>query len=455
MNTHSRWRNGAKKLAVTAAVGLAMTAGLAGCSGGTSAGTDSTSSTSQAQIDAALKKKTALTIWTWATTLGGIVDAFEKKYPDVTINVVNVGTGAAHYTKLENAIKAGSGAPDLATVEYQVLPQFALEDSLVDLNTFGYGDLKDQFTPSVWNSTNVNGGLYELPHNAGPMALFYNKTVFDRFGIAVPKTWDEYAAAAKKIHAADPSVYLAADAGDPGFTTSMLWASGAEPFKTSGTSDVSIDLAGADVKKFTDFYQPLIDDKLLMPATGFSNEWYQGLANGKIASLVTGAWMAGSLKSGVPTGAGQWRVAPLPTYADGEKASAMNGGGGYAMLKQSPKQHQLVAAAFLKFMEAGPGVQLSIDAGQFPATVADQKSQTFLDAENPYFGGQQINKVFAQSAADALTGWQYLPYQSYANTVYSDTVGQAYLGKTTLADGLKAWGAKLSDYGKQQGFTVK
>ncbi|WP_245635912.1 ABC transporter substrate-binding protein [Herbiconiux solani] len=410
---------------------------------------------SEADIENALDQETTITIWTWATTLTGIIEAFEKEHPKITVDVVNVGTGAAHYTKLENALKAGSGAPDLATVEYSVLPQFALGGNLVDLNTFGYGDLEDQFTPSVWNSTNLDGGLYELPHNAGPMALFYNKTVFDQFGIEVPTTWAEYAAAAKKIHEADPTVYLAADNGDAGFTTSMLWAAGSKPFETTGTSDVTIDLSDEGAKKFTDFYSPLLEDGLLAPTAGFSNEWYQGLASGKIASLATGAWMAGSLKSGVPTGAGQWRVAPLPTYEAGEKASAMNGGGGYAMLNQSPEQNQLVAAAFLKYMETGPGVQLSIDAGQFPATVADLQSQAFLDKPNDYFGGQDINKVFAESAENVVPGWQYLPYQSYANSVFGDTAGQAYIGHTSLEDGLKAWGDQLVTFGNEQGFTAK
>ncbi|MFB2596685.1 ABC transporter substrate-binding protein [Herbiconiux sp. P17] len=455
MKKHSRWRLGARKTALTAATGLALTALLAGCATSSPASPTAAPAVSQSDIDKALDQETTITIWTWATTLTGIVEAFEKEHPKITVNVVNVGTGAAHYTKLENALKAGSGAPDLATVEYSVLPQFALGGDLVDLNTFGYGDLEDEFSPSVWNSTTIDGGLYELPHNAGPMALFYNKTVFDQFGIEVPTTWAEYADAAKKIHAADPTVYLAADNGDAGFTTSMLWAAGSKPFQTDGTTDVTIDMSDEGAQKLTDFYSPLIEDGLLAPLAGFSNEWYQGLANGKIATLATGAWMAGSLKSGVPTGAGQWRVAPLPVYEKGDKASAMNGGGGYAMLNQSSEQNQLVSAAFLKYMEAGPGVQLSIDAGQFPATVADLESDDFLNKPNDYFGGQEINKIFAQSAADVVPGWQYLPYQSYANTVFGDTAGQAYIGKTTLADGLEAWGDQLVTFGNQQGFTVK
>ena len=81
----------------------------------------------------ALQKETTITVWRWAPQLEPIVKAFEEKYPKVNVNLENVGTGNDHYTKLQNAIKAGSGAPDVAQIEYSALPQFALSDSLVDL----------------------------------------------------------------------------------------------------------------------------------------------------------------------------------------------------------------------------------------------------------------------------------------------------------------------------------
>ncbi|TFV99917.1 ABC transporter substrate-binding protein [Leifsonia flava] len=451
MSSTSRWRRSLKKTTVIGAVGLAVIAGLTGCAGATPAAAPETSA---ADMKAAVDKGADLTLWTWSTNVQNAVDAFEKLHPKVKIEIVNVGTGAAHYTKLENAIKAGSGAPDLATIEYSALPQFALKDALVDLNKFGFDKLEKQFTASTWNNVNVNGGLYELPHNAAPMALFYNKTVFDKYGVDVPTTWDEYADAAAKLHAANPDTYIAADTGDAGTTTSMIWAAGGHPFSTTGDSTVKIDLADKGTKKVADLWTPLINDKLLLPAAGWSTEWYQGLANGNIATLTAGAWMAGTLASGVPTGAGQWRVAPLPTYEKGEKASAENGGGGYAVLKQSSTQKQLVAAAFIKFMDAGDGVQVMMKAGQFPSTVADLDSDAFLSAKNDFFGGQEVNKVFAQSAKDVLPGWQYLPYQAYANSVFGDTVGQAYNGSTTLSAGLLDWQSALEDYGTQQGFTV-
>ena len=46
----------------------------------------------------------------------------------VKVNLVNAGTGTTEYTKLQNAIKAGSGAPDIAQIEYYAVPQFALAE---------------------------------------------------------------------------------------------------------------------------------------------------------------------------------------------------------------------------------------------------------------------------------------------------------------------------------------
>jgi multiple sugar transport system substrate-binding protein len=437
----------AGRLTALAVTGAVLAAAVTGCASTGSADAPA----ADADLESVLQEPADLELWTWSTNVQAVVDAFEAKYPKIHIEVVNVGTGNDHYTKLENAIKAGKGAPDIATMEYANLPQFALSGSLVDLKDFGFDRYEDQYSPAVWQMVNVGDGLYELPHNQGPMALFYNQSVFDAHGVAVPTTWDEYLDAARKIHAADPEAYIAADTGDNGFTQSMIWAFGGTPFHTENGTDVTIDLADEGASAYAEFYQHLLDEGLLAPVSGWSDEWYKGLADGKIATLATGAWMAGSLASGVEQGAGQWRVAALPTV-DGEPASAMNGGGGFGILEQS--KHQQVAAAFLEFMETGEGRPIWIAAGQFPTMIEDLEDPEFLDAKNDYFGGQQINRVFAESAAHVNEGWQYLPYNGYAGTIFGDYVGKAYLGEETLADGLRDWGDALAEYGEAQGFTV-
>ncbi|WP_223622381.1 sugar ABC transporter substrate-binding protein [Microbacterium sp. EST19A] len=422
---------------------------LAGCATGTGAG-PGTDQYTDADITAALQEKTEITVWTWSASLPDIAKAFEEKYPKITVNVENVGTGADQYNKLLNAVKAGKGAPDLATIEYATLPQFALSGAIVDLKKFGFDDLEDKFTPATWGSVNIADALYELPLNAGPMAMFYNKATFDRLGVEVPTTWDEYLDAARKIHAADPNAYIAADSGNAGLTESLIWAAGGHPFQVDG-EDITIDLADEGTIKFADFYQKLVDEKLLATTAGWSPEWYTGLANGNIATLLSGAWMSGTLKSGAADGAGNWRVAALPSF-DGEKGSSMNGGGSLAMIKQG--KNQLVAAAFQRFVSLEEGADLTLQSGSFPARTSVLEDEAFLGAKDDYFGGQEVNRVFVESLDSVVDGWQFLPYEVYAATKFGDTVGPAFIGETTIAKGLLAWQDDLVDYGNEQGFSV-
>ncbi|SFR70870.1 carbohydrate ABC transporter substrate-binding protein, CUT1 family [Agromyces sp. CF514] len=435
-------------LSVVAAAALIGT--LAACSSG-DGGSGSDAGGSASDLDAALEAGGKLTYWSWTPSAEAQVAAFEKAYPKVDVELVNAGTNTEEYTKLQNAIKAGSGAPDVVQIEYYAIPQFALSDSLVDLSQYGLDSLEDQFSASTWGAVNVGDQLVGLPQDSGPMALFYNKKVFDEFGIAVPTTWDEYVQAAKDLHAADPTKYITADTGDSGFTTSMIWQAGGRPFSADGT-DVTIDLADEGTQKWTGVWNQLIEGGLLSDTPGWSDEWYKGLGDGSIASLVIGAWMPGVLESSVPDAAGDWAVAPMPTY-DGTPVAAENGGGGQSVTKQS--ENPALAAAFLRWLNSDPAsIDVFLQSGGFPSTTAELSDPDFLAYESDYFGGQKINEVLTQASKDVSTGWQYLPYQVYANSIFGDTVGQAYANGSDLDDALANWQDQLVSYGNDQGFSV-
>ncbi|WP_416393860.1 MULTISPECIES: ABC transporter substrate-binding protein [unclassified Curtobacterium] len=441
MNKRLRRGLSAVAIGVTAAVALAACA-----SGGSSSGGSSD------DISKALKDGGTLTYWSWTPSAKDQVAAFEKAYPKVKVKLVNAGTGADQYTKLQNTIKAGSGAPDVAQVEYYALPQFALSDSLLDLSSYGFGDLEDKFAASTWSSVDMDGKIYGLPQDSGPMALFYNKAVFDKYGISVPKTWDEYVAAAKKLHTADPDAYIAADSGDAGFTTSMIAQAGGTPFTTKGDK-VTINLEDAGTKKWTKTWDQLVEQGLLSKTVGWSDDWYKQLGNGQIATLITGAWMPGNLEASVADASGDWRVAPMPTYDGGTAQTANNGGSAEAVMKQS--KNPALAAGFLKWLNSSKeSTGVFMKSGGFPSTTADLESSAFLDEKPEYFGGQQINKVLVDASKSSTNDFTYLPYQVYANSVYADTVGQSYENGTSLESGLAAWQKALAKYGEDQGFTV-
>ena len=94
------------------------------------------------------------------------------------------------------------------------------------------------------------------------------------------------------------------------------------------------------------------------------------------------------------------------------------------------------------------------DQGAFPATVADLEAEEFLETEYEYFGGQKINEIFAESASNVGEGWEYLPYQAHANSLFSDTVGQAYVSSVPLLEALDHWQEASISYGDSQGFSV-
>jgi multiple sugar transport system substrate-binding protein len=445
-----RRRRAAAAPSLRGALGCALTLGLAltACGGGGGSGSES----SPEDVEAALEEGGTITVWAWEPTLEQVARDFEEAHPGVTVDLVNAGTANDQYTALQNAIDAGRGVPDVAQIEYYALGQFALAESVADLTGFGADSLDGTFTQGPWNSVQAGDGIFGLPMDSGPMAMFYNKTVFDEHGIEVPETWDEYVEAARQLHDADPSAYIAADAGDAGFTTSLIWQAGGKPYTVEDTT-ISIDFTDEGSQRYAELFQQLIDEELVTDIAGWSDEWYQALGDGTIATLVTGAWMPANFESGVPGAAGDWRVAPMPQWEEGGTASAENGGSSLAIPEASG--NKALAYAFVEYATAGEGVQTRVDQGAFPATTAQLESEEFLNTEFEYFGGQRANEIFAESAANVVEGWQYLPYQVYANSVFNDTVGQAYVSGTTLAEGLRDWQEACERYGSEQGFTIE
>ncbi|GAA1851515.1 sugar ABC transporter substrate-binding protein [Myceligenerans crystallogenes] len=437
---------------LAAGAGIALAGALSACTpdAGPAGGGGGEGATAE-EIEAALEEGGEIDYWTWTPQAEAQIAAFELAYPNVRVNLTDtVGAGEAN-EKLQNVLAAGDGVPDVVQIEYQSLPQFQLPGHLTDLSAYEFGELESLYTASTWGAVAQNDGIWGLPQDSGPMAFFYNESVFTELGVDVPATWDEYLEAGRAIKKADPDACIGNDTGDPGLTTSLVWQAGGQPFRTEGES-VTIDLADEGTARWAETYQEIIDAGILCDMPGWSDEWYAGLNDGTIAAVTLGAWMPGILEDGVPEGKGDWKVAPMLTY-DGTPTNAENGGSAEAVPAQAP--NKLLGVGFLKWLNSSDeSISAFLETGGFPATVEHLGSEEFLGYESEYFGGQKINEVLAAGASDVNEGWQYLPWQSYANDIFADTMGPAWLGETTLADSLAAWQAENEAYGADQGFTV-
>ena len=439
-NSRSTW------MRVGATVGAgALMLGLAACSSGGTSGGDSNAGGTQADIDAALEKGGTLTWWTWGDKDQQMADAFTKEHPNVKFDVVLMDNPDAVVTKLQNAVKAGTGAPDLVPAEYQTVPQLTMAGALADMSGWGLGDYKDDFIASAWEGMQFGGKQVGIPMDSGPMVMIYNKELFDAVGIEAPNTWDEYAKAAAAIRAYDPEASIG-NSGDVGFMTSLWWAAGGQPFKTEG-ENVTIDVTEAKTAKFTDYWNTLLQSGNLSTLSTWGDEWNKAMEQGKLGSIMMGGWMITGMDD---TSHGNWRVKQIPSW-DGKPASSMNGGSGLAVTEQSAQK--AMAAGFLQFMATGEGRTLQNKNG-FPGTTAILDDPAWLDIEFEAYGGQKANQEGKLSSENVVAGWQYLPFQGYANNIFGDTAGKAIADGTSLQTGVEAWQADLVKYGTDQGFTV-
>lgn len=452
---------------------------------------------SAAACGANTETRTQITVWSWEPSMKQVIAGFEKDNPDIHV----VWKNTSGYDKLNNAIQDGYGIPDVVQLEYYALRQYAVSSQLVPITgrTEGYVDF---YTPGTWASVQLNGRVYGLPMDSGPMAFFYNNSVFEQVGVDASKirTWDDYYEAAKKLKKI--GVYITADSGDASFYDTMIWLAGGRPFSTSNDGkNVTIRLTeDKGTREFTEFWQKMIDEGLVATnLTSWSDRWKSAVGQGKVASLFSGAWLPSLLMSDIPGAAGLWRVAQMPT-PDGKATTSENGGSALAVLQRSRKLE-----ASYRFIEYAchnaKGITTRVDGGAFPAdknTLSDSKflsKTTVTDdrgIEVPYFGGQEYNRVLSQAAENVSTGYQYLPFEVYARSDFRSTVGKAYkwssllrkeqnrfniiaaggqvsdtsnigdaLKNTESSDriklkgGIALWQKDLKEYGANQGFTIQ
>ena len=80
------------------------------------------------------------------------------------------------------------------------------------------------------NLVNFGGTTWATPQGTSPMMFYYREDLFKQFGLEVPKTWEDFAATAKKLHAADATRQLATfPTGDPGLFAALIGAGGLRP----------------------------------------------------------------------------------------------------------------------------------------------------------------------------------------------------------------------------------
>ena len=138
--------------------------------------------------------------------LDAIVKAFEAENPNISIDV-KTAAYADYFTALQTQV-AGKNAPDTFELNYENSVTYARSGALLDLTDKNIDPAR--YYPLALKGFSDGSKQYGLPATFSDVVLIYNKTLFDKAGIAYPTanwTWKDEQAAAEKLTDLKAGVY--------------------------------------------------------------------------------------------------------------------------------------------------------------------------------------------------------------------------------------------------------
>jgi arabinogalactan oligomer/maltooligosaccharide transport system substrate-binding protein len=292
------------------------------------------------------------------TTLGTLVENAQARFPDLTINVLQIPFSEI-FNKYQTEVAAGGG-PDMFVAPNDDLGNWARGELVLALDQYLQGRLGKVSTVGV-EGMKVDGLIYGVPESAKAVALYYNKSLVEK----VPTTTDELMAMVTDGNLVNVQ----------GAYHLFGW-SGAFGGQLMDETGKCI----ADQGGWVDFMQYLVDLKaagaIFEPDYGKAEGLFR---QGNAAMFVNGPWALADYKKDLGDNLG---VAPMPAGPAGP-ATPLNGIDGFYINPNS--QNILSAVELALFLTNQESSQIYTDsAGHVPirsdVTAADPLVAAFAEA---------------------------------------------------------------------------
>ncbi len=314
-------------------------------------------------------------------SVGKAVENFKtlvKPWEDATGNTVTIVPMPASTSDQfgQYRLRLAAGATDIDVYQTDVIWAPQLADHFVDLSEAAK-DLAPTHFPSIIESQTVAGKLVALPIFTDAPALYYRKDLLEKYGVAVPKTWDELTAAATKIQEgerasgkADFWGYVWQGNAYEGLTCDALeWVKsfgGGQIVEADGTISINNEKAAKALETAKGWVGTISPEGVL----AYGEEESRGVWQTGNAAFMRNWPYAYTLGNGDDSAVkGLFDVTTLPVGAEGDTSAATLGGWNAAVSKYS--KHQEVAISLVMYL-AGPEAQKAraISESALPTIVA-------------------------------------------------------------------------------------
>lgn len=344
-------------------------------------------------------------------------------------------------------LAAGNTDIDLYQLDVIWAPQLA--DHFVDLTAAATeaGLIEANF-PSIIESQTVDGKLVALPLFTDAPALYYRTDLLEKYGVAVPTTWEELTAAAQTIQDGERA------AGNPDFW-GFVWQGNAYEGLTCNALEWVKSNGGGQIVEPDGTIS--INNPNAVQALEWAASWVGTISPEGVLSYQEeesrGVWQTGNaafmrnwpyayLLGGGDDSAvkGLYDVAPLPRgTAEGATSAATLGGWNVGVSRYGDNQDVAIdLAVYLASAEAQK--QRAINEGNLPTIVSLYEDADVL-AANPYFARWQEVFLNAVPRPSAPTQESY----NEVSTLFFTAVHSVLSGQEDAATALADLEVELED----------
>ena len=119
--------------------------------------------------------------------LKALCDAVTAKHPEITFEIE--GIAYSQYAGILKTRIAADDAPDLFTGWPNQYRELIEAEQVMPLSEFGF---VDHITEDLRKECTINNNVYGVPLDIQMYGVFYNKDLFQKYDVSIPKTHDEF-----------------------------------------------------------------------------------------------------------------------------------------------------------------------------------------------------------------------------------------------------------------------
>ena len=306
-----------------------------------------------------------------------IIDEFNVYYPNITVTQTSMGD----YTTLRDTITSGIPANEVPTIAQTYPDHVALYlsgDAVAELDSYLASETnvlladgtyekvglsqaeQNQYIDGFWAEGTVydsRGTMYSVPFNKSTEVLFYNKTIFEKYGYEVPQTWDDVLAICEDYvtrpeytnlaaQGKQASVFSIDSSANLFITLTQQWEGEYTKFDANGKGQYAFN--NAQSKAAMAFFKENFDKGYFASAQFFGAEYSSDAFKAQQCIMTIGSSAGASYNS--PTdGSFEAGVAAYP-QKDLENAQVIQQGTNVSLFKCANPQEELAGWLFMKFL---------------------------------------------------------------------------------------------------------